>query len=56
MISNREVTHIPSNRTDKHGKQNCINNWNKFIPDVNQNEFSHFKLKTLLKDHTISQY
>ena len=41
-------------------KYNSIVDWNKFkkdFPDVNQDDLSHFKLKTLLKDHiiTISQ-
>ena len=54
---------IPSNKTDKYGKQsakyNCFIDWNKFkkdFPDENQNELSHFKLKTLLKYHIISHY
>ena len=38
-------------------KYNSIVDWNKFkkdFPDVNQDDLSHFKLKTLLKDHIIT--
>ena len=38
-------------------KYNSIVDWNKFkknFPDVNQDDLSHFKLKTLLKDHIIA--
>ena len=52
---------IPSNRIDKYGKQsarfNCIIDWNKFkkyFPDVNQDELSHFKMKTLKRSHYLS--
>ena len=36
-------------------------NWNKLkkvlnVPDVDQDELSRFKLKTLLKDHIIIHY
>ena len=58
----RKLLDMPSNRTDKYGKPsakyNCIVDWNKFkndFPDVNQDDLSHFKLKTLLKDQIISQ-
>ena len=58
----RKLLEIPRNRIDKYGNQslkyNCIVDWNKFkdFPDVNQDELSHFELRTLLKDHIISQY
>ena len=59
----KKLLHIPSNRTDRYGKQstkyNCILDWNKFKKDfhgVNQDELSHSKLKTLIKDHILNKY
>ena len=45
------LLHIPTNSTDRYGKQcpkfNCI---------LNQDDLSYFKLKTLTKDHIINKY
>ena len=59
----KKLLHIPANRTDRYGKQsakyNCILDWNKFKKDfdgVNQDELSHSKLKTLIKDYILYKY
>ena len=50
-MAGKILLHIPTNRTDRYGKQspkcNCI---------FNQDGLSHFKLKTLTKDHIINKY
>ena len=59
----KKLLHIPTTRTDRYGKQsakyNCTLHWNKFKKDfhsINQDELSHSKLKTLLKDHILNKY
>ena len=59
----KKLLHIPTKRTDRYGKQsskyNCILDWNKFKKDfhgVNQDELSHSKRKTVIKDHILNKY
>ena len=59
----KKLLHIPTNRTDRYGKQsakyNSILDWNKFKKDfhgVNQHKLSHSKLKSRIEDHILNKY
>ena len=45
------LLHISPNRTDRYGKQSPKYNW-----ILNQDDLSHFKPKSLTKDHIINKY
>ena len=63
LLTAKKLLHIPTDRTDRYGKQSTKNNsileWNKFKKDFhggNQDELSRSKLKTFIKDHILNKY
>ena len=63
LSATKKTLHIPTNKTGRYSKQSakykCILGWSKFkkvFHGVNQDELSHSKLKTLVKDHILNKY
>ena len=50
-LAGKILLHIPTNRTDRYDQQSP-----KYNSILNQDDLSHFKLKTPTKDHIINKY